>query len=152
MRRIPLLLATVWTLTYMTAAQAAIAADLHATTLRAVRQAALLEPGPVWNGGTLATATGLVVVAAIVVVVVVVSDAAVSPSVAHAPTSRAATSTTRTRRARYPVRTLASMRAASSAAPSASRSRRIVMPPSTVAPRPSTIAASFSSVLPASSA
>lgn len=54
MRRIPLLLATVWTLTYMTAAQAAIAADLAATTLRATREVAAQNPGAVWNGGTLA--------------------------------------------------------------------------------------------------
>jgi hypothetical protein len=53
MRRIPLLLATIWTLTYMFAAQAAIATDLAATTLRATRHAALQLPGPVWNGGTL---------------------------------------------------------------------------------------------------
>jgi hypothetical protein len=58
MRRIPLLLATVWTLTYMFAAQAAIATDLAATTLRAARHAALQLPGgPVWNGGTLAPIT-----------------------------------------------------------------------------------------------
>ena len=57
MRRIPLLLATVWTLTYMFAAQATIAADLAATTLRATRHNALQEPDPVWNGGTLAPIT-----------------------------------------------------------------------------------------------
>ena len=57
MRRIPLLLATIWTLTYMFAAQAAIAADLAATTLRAARSAGLQDPGPVWNGGTLAPIT-----------------------------------------------------------------------------------------------
>jgi hypothetical protein len=57
MRRIPLILATVWTLTYMFAAQAAIATDLAATTLRAARHAALQQPGPVWNGGTLAPIT-----------------------------------------------------------------------------------------------
>ena len=57
MRRIPLLLATVWTLTYMFAAQAAIATDLAATTLRAARYAAVPDPGPVWNGGTLAPIT-----------------------------------------------------------------------------------------------
>lgn len=57
MRRIPLLLATVWTLTYMFAAQAAIAADLAATTSRAARYAAGQDAGPVWNGGTLAPIT-----------------------------------------------------------------------------------------------
>ena len=57
MRRIPLLLATVWTLTYMFAAHAAIATDLAATTLRAARFAAVQDPGPVWNGGTLAPIT-----------------------------------------------------------------------------------------------
>jgi len=57
MRRIPLLLATVWTLTYMFAAQAAIANDLAATTLRAARYAVVQDPGPVWNGGTLAPIT-----------------------------------------------------------------------------------------------
>lgn len=57
MRRIPLLLATVWTLTYMFAAQAAIATDLAATTLRAARYAPEQDPAPVWNGGTLAPIT-----------------------------------------------------------------------------------------------
>ena len=57
MRRIPLLLATVWTLTYMFAAQAAIATDLAATTLRAARYAPVADPAPVWNGGTLAPIT-----------------------------------------------------------------------------------------------
>ena len=57
MRRIPLLLATVWTLTHMTAATAAIVADLAATTLRAERLAAPQQLGPVWNGGTLAPIT-----------------------------------------------------------------------------------------------
>ena len=57
MRRIPLLLATVWTLTYMFAAQAAIATDLAATTLRAARYAPVQDPGPIWNGGTLAPIT-----------------------------------------------------------------------------------------------
>jgi len=57
MRRIPLLLATVWTLTYMFAAQAAIATDLAATTLRAAPPAAVADQGPIWNGGTLAPIT-----------------------------------------------------------------------------------------------
>ena len=57
MRRIPLLIATVWTLTYMLAAQVAIAADLAATTLRVARHAGLQESSPVWNGGTLAPIT-----------------------------------------------------------------------------------------------
>ena len=57
MRRIPLLLATVWTLTYMFAVQAAIATDLAATKVRVARYAAVQDPGPVWNGGTLAPIT-----------------------------------------------------------------------------------------------
>ena len=54
MRRIPLLLATIWTLTYMVAAQAAIATDLSATTRRALQDVAEKNPGAIWNGGTLA--------------------------------------------------------------------------------------------------
>jgi hypothetical protein len=54
MRRIPLLLATLWTLTYMIAVQAAIASDLSATTRRAVAEVARRNPGAIWNGGTLA--------------------------------------------------------------------------------------------------
>jgi hypothetical protein len=57
MRRIPLLLATVWTLTYMIAAQAAIASDLTTTTLRLLRKAAVEQPGLVYYGGTLAPIT-----------------------------------------------------------------------------------------------
>jgi hypothetical protein len=45
------------TLSYWTAAQAAIMAELSATTLRATRQAAAQKPGAVWNGGTLAPIT-----------------------------------------------------------------------------------------------
>ena len=48
--------------------------------------------------------------------------------------------------------TLARARSTNSRAPSASLSRRIVMPPSTVAPSPSTMATSLSRVLPGSSA
>jgi hypothetical protein len=57
MRRIPLLIATLWTLTYWTAAQAAIVADLAATAARAKQHAAPPEPGAIWNGGTLAPIT-----------------------------------------------------------------------------------------------